>query len=56
MANRKATLIRYAKVTGRDWRRGPLVKAKNGRIRPDYMLFMGKEVYCPLGKYEIRYY
>jgi integrase len=56
MANRKATLIRYGKVAGVGWRRGPLVKARNGRIRPDYMLLKGKEVYCPLGKYEIRYY
>lgn len=56
MANRKATLIRYGKVAGLGWRRGPIVKARNGRIRPDYMLLKGKEVHCPLGKYEIRQY
>jgi len=55
-ANRKVTLIRCGKVAGLSWRRGPLVKAKNGRIRPDYMRLKGKEFFCPLGKYEIRYY
>ncbi|MGD0010143.1 MAG: hypothetical protein ABSE93_16550 [Terriglobia bacterium] len=38
MANRKATLIRCAKVPGLGWLRGSLVKTKNGRIKPDYMM------------------
>ena len=56
MANRKATLIRCAKVPNLGWRRGILIKTKNGRIKPDYMMHKGEQVYCPQGKYEIRYY
>jgi integrase len=56
MANRKATLIRCAKVPGLGWRRGILIKTKNGRIKPDYMMHKGEQVYCPQGKYEICYY
>jgi len=36
--------------------RGQLVTAKNGRIKSDHMILDGKEVYCPEGHYEIRYY
>jgi hypothetical protein len=42
MANRKATLIRCAQVPGLGWRRGNLIKTKNGRIKSDYM-FVGTE-------------
>jgi len=56
VANRKASLNRSARIPGLGWPRGPLVKAKNSRIRPDYMVFKGQEVHCPQGKYEIRYY
>ena len=56
MANRKASLIRCAKIPGQGWRRGILVKTKNGRIKPDYMIHKGEQVYCPQGKYEIRFY
>ena len=34
MANKAASLIRYAKLEGIGWRRGNLIKAKNGRYRP----------------------
>ena len=56
MANRKATLVRCAKVPDQGWRRGTLIKTKNGRIKPDYMMYKGEQVHCPQGKYEIRYY
>ena len=38
MANKAASLIRYAKLEGIGWRRGNLIKAKNGRYRPDSTL------------------
>jgi len=56
MANRKASLIRCAKVPDQGWRRGVLIKTKNGRFKPDYMMYKGQPHYCPQGKYEIRYY
>ena len=56
MADRKASLIRCAKIPGQGWRRGILIKTKNGRIKPDYIIHKGEQVYCPQGKYEIRYY
>ena len=56
MANRKASLIRCARVPGVGWRRGILIKAKNGRFKPDFMMHKGQQVHCPQGKYEIRYY
>src|SRR5579864_546981 len=56
MANRKVTLVRSARVPGSGWRRGTLIRAKNGRIKPDYMVYLGEQVHCPHGRYEIRYY
>ncbi|MGA2607416.1 MAG: site-specific integrase [Terriglobia bacterium] len=56
MANRKASLIRCAKIPGQGWRRGILIKTKNGRIKPDFMTYKGQQLYCPQGKYEIRFY
>jgi hypothetical protein len=56
VANRKASLIRCAKIPGQGWRRGILIKTKNGRIKPDHMMYKGEQIYCPQGKYEIRYY
>ncbi len=56
MANRKTTLVRCAKIPDLGWRRGTLIITKNGRIKPDYMMYNGEQVYCPQGKYEIRYY
>ena len=56
MANRNTSLIRYALIPGVGWRRGTLVTAKNGRIKPDWMVYNKQEVHCPNGKYEIRTY
>jgi len=56
MANRKATLVRCAKIPKVGWRRGTLIRTKNGRVKPDYMVYNGEQVHCPQGKYEIRYY
>jgi len=47
MANRKASLIRCAKVPDQGWRRGVLIKTKNGRFKPDYMMYKGQPLYCP---------
>ena len=56
MANRKAKLVRCAKIPDLGWRRGTLIIVRNGRIKPDFMMYNGKQVRCPQGKYEIRYY
>ena len=56
MANRTASLVRNAKVPGVGWRRGKLVTAKNGRVKPDYMIYDGLEIHCPDGHYDIRFY
>ena len=56
MANRKATLVRCVKIPILRWRRGTLITTKNGRIKPDYMVYNREQVHCPQGKYEIRYY
>lgn len=55
--NRKATLVRYARINGIGWRRGSIVSAKNGRVKPDAMLYAGRE--HPVANdsvYQIRYY
>lgn len=56
MANRTASLIRYANLEGIGWRRGTLIKAKNGRYRPGYMLYDGSEYAAQNGVYQIRSY
>ena len=42
MAN-TANLLRYARLPGLGWRRGTLVQAKNGRIKPNALLYGGVE-------------
>jgi integrase len=56
VANKAASLIRYAKLNGIGWRRGNLIKAKNGRYRPGYMSYNGRELEAPQGVYQIRHY
>jgi len=51
MANRKATLIRYAKLPELGWRRGTLVKAKNGQHKPGVMKYKQQEVDATNGVY-----
>lgn len=56
MANRVAKLVRNANLDGIGWRRGTLVKSKNGRFKPGYMLYSGQEYAAPNGTYQIRHY
>jgi hypothetical protein len=56
MANKVTTLIRNANLPGIGWRRGTLIQSKNGRIKPDAMLYNGIEYSAPQGTYQIRYY
>jgi hypothetical protein len=56
MANRTATLVRNANLPGIGWRRGTLIQSKNGRIKPDAMLYKGVEYPAPQGTYQIRSY
>jgi integrase len=54
--NDTLTLIRYASVEGKGWRRGAAVFTKNGRLKPDAMRLGGIEVHCPNGCYQSRQY
>jgi integrase/recombinase XerD len=56
MANRTATLIRYAKLPNVGWRRGTLVKAKNGQFKPGFMIYNGQEFEASQGVYQSRTY
>jgi integrase len=56
MANIKIALLRYAEVPDLGWRRGAAVIGKTGKVKPDYMLLNGVEVYAPKGRYELRQY
>jgi integrase len=57
MAN-SASLLRYAAIPGLGWRRGTLVQAKNGRIKPNALLYGGVEytVEPYNGVFQIRQY
>jgi hypothetical protein len=50
--NSTLTLIRYAAVKGKGWRRGSVVLTRNGKLKPDVMTIGGAEVNCPNGRYE----
>ena len=52
--NRTVTLLRYAKVADIGWRRGAAVIGKTGKVKPDFMILSGREVYAPEGHYELR--
>jgi integrase len=57
MAN-SASLLRYAALPGLGWRRGTLVQAKNGRVKPNALLYGGVEytVEPDNGVFQIRHY
>jgi integrase len=57
MAN-SASLLRYASLPGLGWRRGTLVQGKNGRIKPNAVLYNGVEymVEPENGHFQIRQY
>lgn len=50
--NRGVALYYYAKVGGQ-WRRGPAVIRKNGKVAPSLMLLGGREVAGQGGDYEV---
>ena len=53
----RASLVRYAKIEGLGWRRGSIVSSRNGRTKPDAMLYAGKEYSIPgTSAYQIRHY
>ena len=54
--NDTLTLIRYASIDGKGWRRGAAILTKNGRLKPDVMRHNGAEVHCPNGRYQMRRY
>jgi len=54
--NQTVTLVRYAAIEGKGWRRGAAVLTKNGRLKPDVMLLGGLEVHCSNGRYQMRKY
>jgi hypothetical protein len=54
--NRTVSLLRYASVPGKGWRRGAVVMTRNGKLKPDVMLVSGTEVHCPNGRYRMRQY
>jgi integrase len=54
--NRTLTLVRYAAVEGKGWRRGAVVLNKNGKLKADLMMSGGREVHCPTGRYQLRKY
>jgi integrase len=55
LPNSTVTLMRYCR-TDEGWKRLPAAIGKNGRIRPEYVLMHGKQVHCPAGHYELRFY
>ncbi len=54
--NDTLSLIRYASIEGKGWRRGAAVFTNNGRLKPKVMRLGGVEVYCPSGRYQMRRY
>ncbi len=54
--NQTVTLVRYASIEGKGWRRGAAVFTKNGRLKPDVMRLGGVEVQCPNGRWQMRQY
>ncbi len=55
LPNSTVTLMRYCR-TDEGWKRLPAATGKNGRIRPEYVLMYGKQIHCPVGHYELRFY
>jgi integrase len=55
--NRAASLVRYGKIDNLGWRRGSIVSSKNGRVKPDAMVYDGKEYRIPASShYQIRHH
>jgi integrase len=54
--NRSLSLIRYARIDGKGWRRGPVVLTKNGKIKHPCLIYGGVEIEAPNGRYQmVRY-
>jgi integrase len=56
LANKVAVLVWNANLPNIGWRRGTLIKSKNGRYKPDAMLYNGVEYPALQGTYQIRHY
>jgi integrase len=54
--NKTLTLLRYAAIEDKGWRRGQAVLGKTGRIKPNAMMIGGVEVDAPKGRYQLRRY
>jgi len=55
--NLKASLVRYARVEGKGWRRGSIITSRNGRVKNDFMRIGGREYSIdPASPYQVRYY
>ncbi|HEX4068188.1 MAG TPA: site-specific integrase [Acidobacteriaceae bacterium] len=54
MPNQTVTLLRYCRI-GDVWKRLPVAYAKNGRLRPGYVLIDGKQIECN-GHYVLRWF
>lgn len=51
-----AGIVRYSNIPELGWRRGLLVKAGNGKYKPDVMLYKKREYPVSAGKFQIRHY
>ena len=51
--NRTLSLIRYAKLEGKGWRRGSVVLNKNGKLRHPFMMHGGEAIEAPNGRYQL---
>src|SRR5580698_6881140 len=54
--SRSATLIIRSKAADGTWRRAPIAKAANGRIRPGYAIVDGQSAQTDQFLYQVRYY
>lgn len=55
MANRQVRLLKYVR-TPKGWRRLQVATAKNGRVRPHFVVVDGVEEFHPEGHYELKYH
>lgn len=55
--NLKASLVRYARIEGKGWRRGSILTSRNGRVKNDVLVIGGREYSIdPASPYQVRYY
>lgn len=54
--NIRASIVVYARLPELGWRRGSLITARNGRTKPDAMLYAGVEYPTPNPTFQIRTY